>query len=81
MNPGYERQNEADTINAQVVEGMRAGSIDDAVANDVNQEALKEPTIADLQAQLDALRARTPEDDVRIAELRNRIDALRQNIN
>lgn len=81
MSQGFERQNEADAIKARVVEDMRAGSIDDAAANDTNREALKEPTIADLQLQLDTLKAQTPEDDIRITELQNRIETIRQNIN
>ena len=81
MGMGQERQNAADAINSQVVEDIKAGSIAESNANTANREALKEPTIADLQIQLDALRAQTPEDDIRISALEDRIEAIRRNIN
>jgi len=79
MNMGQERQFEADAINAQTVENLKAEQDSQDAANEANRQGLVEPTIADLQQKLDALKAQRPEDDPDIEALQNQIEAMKQN--
>lgn len=76
---GQERQFEADAINAQTVENLKAEQDSQDAANEANRQGLVEPTIADLQQKLDALKAQRPEDDPDIEALQNQIEAMKQN--